>query len=223
MEKMALVLVLLASVIVFLSISEKSKNPRKIEKLAEIGLNTYTLDSPPIRVESIQSSFANSISSTADAESEMDVPHSKNAAVTDYLPVSLSAIQVKQKESVENRFGVINDRLAREPTKSVIDVMGALFDEEPTDLLWARENEENIYNFFRNGSSFISFSPESVDCKSLSCKVIISVPDENAGMDIQNKISYQSSIDPSKILNNYSATVDPKSAKLIIYFQKDEM
>lgn len=223
MDKMALVLVLLASVIVFLSISEKSKSPRKIEKLAEIGLNTYTLDSPPVRGESIRSSFANSMSSAADAESEMDASHSKNAAVTDSLPVSLSAIQVKQKESIENRFGAINDRLAKEPTKSVIDVMSTLFEEESTDLLWARENEENIYNFFRNGSGFVNFSPESVDCKSLSCKVIIAVPDESAGMDIQNKISYQLSIDPSKIPNNYSASVDPKSAKLIIYFQRNEI
>jgi len=66
MDKMALVLVLLAFAIVLLSISEKSKSSRKIEKLAEIGLKTYTLDSAPIKVESILNGLVNSVSSAVD-------------------------------------------------------------------------------------------------------------------------------------------------------------
>lgn len=224
MEKKIWIFVLLPSLIILYSIFQKREYPQKIENLAEISVNKYKLDDTPIKVESPKISYVNSISSEANMELEKDISYTKDEAIADnLLSPLLSAIQVKQKESMENRFNAINDRLTKEPNKSVIDVMGAIFDEEPTDLSWARENEERIYNFFRNGNDFLNFSPESVDCKSSSCQVIIAAPDEGIGIDIQNKISHQLSKNPTIILNNYSATVDPESARLIIYFHRNEI
>ncbi|WP_331351391.1 hypothetical protein [Cellvibrio sp. UBA7671] len=136
-----------------------------------------------------------------------------------YLKPIILAAYAKNKENIDNRFKSINGRLAQDPTMSVSDVLGKLFEEEPVEIEWARKNEENIYNFFRDSNNFKNFSPESVDCRSSSCRVVISAADEIASIEIQNKISHQLTINHPAIPRSYSTITDQQTAKLTIYFQ----
>jgi hypothetical protein len=136
-----------------------------------------------------------------------------------YLKPIILAAHAKNKENIDNRFKSINGRLAQDPTMSVSDVLEKLFEEEPVEIEWARKNEENIYNFFRDSNNFKNFSPESVDCRSSSCRVVISAADEIASIEIQNKISHQLTINHSAIPSSFSTITDQQTAKLTIYFQ----
>jgi len=136
-----------------------------------------------------------------------------------YLKPIILAAYAKNKENIDNRFKSINGRLAQDPSMTVSVVLEKLFEEEPLEIEWARKNEENIYNFFRDSNNFKSFSPESVDCRSSSCRVVISAADEIASIEIQNKISHQLAISHSAIPSCYSTITDQQTAKLTIYFQ----
>jgi hypothetical protein len=138
-------------------------------------------------------------------------------------PLSAVELSIKQKEYAERRFASINERLAKEPGSNVTDVMEALFNEEPVDNTWASENEEKIYNFFRDAEVFRNFSPELVTCKSSSCKVTIASPDNEVSEQIRFAISRQIAQTASDIPPTYTSVIDPEKATLTIYFQKGPM
>ena len=138
-------------------------------------------------------------------------------------PVFDARMLEKTKEATINRSAVIDQRFARDPSKRVVEVMNELFQEEIVDAEWAYINEKNIHDFFRGNLKFSTFSPDSVQCKSRSCQVIISSSDKKSGDDIRADIAQQILEKNTNIPTGIMSVLDPETAKLIIYFQEDNI
>lgn len=129
----------------------------------------------------------------------------------------------KAKEVTINRSATIDQRFAQDSSKPIVEVMDELFQEESIDAEWAYMNEKNIHNFFVENVKFSNFSPDSIQCKSRSCQVIISSSDKKTGDDIRADITQQILETNANIPTGIMSVIDPETAKLIIYFQEDKI
>jgi len=129
----------------------------------------------------------------------------------------------RAKEIAISRSAMIDQRFAQDSSKPIVEVMNELFQEESIDAEWAYMNEKSIHSFFIGNIKFSNFSPDSIQCKSRSCQVIISSFDKKTSDDIRADIAQQILETSADIPTGIMSVIDPKTAKLIIYFQEDRI
>ncbi|HEY8940519.1 MAG TPA: hypothetical protein VIM59_10025 [Cellvibrio sp.] len=163
-----------------------------------------------IELESSQPTFSLSFSEKEKIDSEISP-----AFDTKYLATA--------KEIAISRSAMIDQRFAQDSSKPIVEVMNELFQEESIDSEWAYMNEKNIHSFFIGNIKFSNFSPDSIQCKSRSCQVIISSFDKKISDEIRADIAQQIFETSADIPTGIMSVIDPKTAKLIIYFQEDKI
>lgn len=104
------------------------------------------------------------------------------------------------------------------PDGNILQYVNTKHKNENVDQSWSSEQELFLYDYFENTADLNNFIPQSIECKSTLCKIVIPVVDNNEQYNASIKISEALQKD-SNIISTH-AIFDSTTHQLNIFIPK---
>lgn len=122
----------------------------------------------------------------------------------------------------ELKINALNELIRAMPDKKLSDIATSNFNKETIDYEWGMAYEQKISAFFSQNPTFSNFSPDTVECRSENCQIVISAADKDQLATISSSVIDAVYSSNNELTKNALYVIDEQTNTLRFYFGRNK-
>lgn len=185
---------------------------------------TSTPSATPTQIEDITSAKPSlQAFSSAHTARKKPAPAAGNA---DESSTNAAFVKEHEDSAVTNRqelkINALNELIRAMPDKNLSDISTSNFNKEAIDYEWGIAYEQKISSFFSQNPIFSNFSPDTIECRSENCQIVISAADKDQLAIISSSVINAVYSSTNELTKNALYVIDEQTNTLRFYFGRNE-
>lgn len=141
---------------------------------------------------------------------------------------SHSSVSAEERENLfaatrqELKINAVNALMRTMSDKKLSDISISNFNKEAIDYEWGMAYEQKISVFFNQNPIFSNFSPDTIECRSRNCQIVISAADKDQLATISSSVIDAVYSSNNELTKNALYVIDEQTNTLRFYFGRNE-